>query len=139
MMMVEVIGLFSQSPSGVTAFPICVDGPVVVRTGAVLAAVVARPAEEQTGFVTIFSAIAATTACCDGVPTAGVPTPLLPPAVSQENCNKCDDQDQGQKGADHGACHNSCTGRILQGFCRRDGGVGRRDGKMGRKKEKGRS
>lgn len=135
-MMVVVVCLFRQSPSGVTALPICVDGTIVVCTGTILAAVVASPTEEQTGFVTIVSAIAATATRCYGVPAAGVPTPLLAAAAGQENGNKCDDQEQGQKWADHGACHNSCTGRILKGFCRGDGGVGRRDGKMGRKKRK---
>lgn len=45
-MMVEVVGLFCESPCGVAALSVCVDWPVVIRTRPVLTAVVTGPAEE---------------------------------------------------------------------------------------------
>ncbi len=92
MMMVVIIGLFRQSPRGVAALPVCVDWPVVVCTGPVLAAVVSSPTEEQAGFVAIVSPVASTAASCYGVPAAGVATPLLPATSGQENGNECDNQ-----------------------------------------------
>lgn len=139
MVVVEVVGLFRQGPRGVAALPVRVDGPVVVRTGPILAAAVSGPTEEQPGFVPVLSAIAAAAAGRYGVPAAGVATPLLPTTSGQENDNECDNQEQGQKGADDGARHDAGAGRILQGFCRGDEGVGRRGGKMGGGKEKKRA
>lgn len=91
-MMVEVVGLFRESPCGVAALAVCVDWPVVIRTRPVLTAVVAGPAEEQAGFIAIVAAIAATAASRYGVPTAGEATPLLPATPGQENGNERDNQ-----------------------------------------------
>lgn len=121
-MVVEVVGLLRQRPGGVAALTVRVDGPVVVGARPVLTAAVAGPTEEQAGFVAIVPPVAAAATRCHGVPAAGVPSPLLPAAAGQENGNKGDNQQQSQKGADHSPRHNSCTGRVLQGFCR--GGEG---------------
>ena len=89
--MVEVVSLFRQSPRGVTSFPIRVHGPVVVCTGPIFA-VVTRATEEQSSFITIICAIAATAARCYGVPAARITTPLLPAAAGQENGNERNNQ-----------------------------------------------
>lgn len=139
MVMVEVVGLFRESSRGVAALPVRVDGPVVVGSRSVLAAVVGSPAEEQTSFVAVIPAVAASASGGDGVAAARVTTPLLPAASGQENSNKCHNQKQRQEGSDDGAGHNASTGWILQGFCRGDGGVGRRDGKNGWRERKKRA
>lgn len=91
-MMVVVVGLFRESPCGVAALPVRVDGPVVVRAGPIFAAVVASSAEEQAGFIAIVSAVAAAAASCYGVPAAGVATSLLPATTGQEDANERHDQ-----------------------------------------------
>lgn len=89
-MRMVVVGLFRWHSCGIAAFSIGVHGPVVVCAGSILTAV-ARANKEQAGFVSIVP-IAPPTGSCYGLPIVGVPTPLLPSAAGQENCNKRHDQ-----------------------------------------------
>lgn len=132
---VEVVGLLRQRPRGVAALPVRVDRPVVVAAGSVLAAAVA--AEQQAGFVAVVAAIAAAAARGYGVPAAGVASAPLPATSGEENANERRNQKQGQKGANDGARHNAGAGRVLQGFCRGDGGMEKNGGE--KRKIKGRN
>lgn len=118
MMVVILAGLSHQRPSGITAFPICVDGPIVVCASHVLA----RSTEKQPGFIAVVAAITASSVSCYGVHAAGVAMPLPPSTSAQENANERDNQKQGQEGANHGTCHDTSTEWLFQGFCRGDEG-----------------
>lgn len=119
---VVLAGLSHKCPSGITVPPICVYGPVVVCASPVIVS----STEEQPGFIAIVATITAISASCYGVPAAGVAVPLLLLTSAQENANECDDQKQGQEGANHSTCHYASTEWLFQGFCRGDEGNRRR-------------
>lgn len=89
--MVVAVGFFCQRAGGIAALPICVDGPVVVCPGSVLAAI-SRASEQQAGFVAVVRAIAASIACSYRVSTAWKAPPLLPAVAGQKDDKESDDQ-----------------------------------------------
>lgn len=86
------------------ALAICVDRPVVVRTGAVFASFLAA---EKPSFVAVTSLLA----------VARIPV-LLAPATHYQHSNQRADQYEGQEAAQNGAGHHTRAGRVFGRLCR---------------------